>query len=319
MSEDTQPQQQQELSESQLADMAAQLDATGEAETPAEATPDTEATPATDAATTHDEAGDATDPDAEPAHTEPPALEKRPGTEAADPQDDKTKTSASESEYSRARKEHERRERSWQKLEEEKTLLRRERETLDVERRRTTHTAAQRDESGYSADDYESAARSFEDNGDPDLAGRARTRAHTLRQAAQARATENEVQEFRAKWQDTINRVVDERPELRDVNSDLGRKVATALRTHPHFSYSPEGFRRAVEYVELQDKAAFVPGLRTEVERLKTENQRLNKLTSVGGSGVMHRPGSASFDQLTRAEQEAELTRAAEEADRQAN
>jgi hypothetical protein len=313
MSEDTQPQQQQqELSESQLADMAAQLDATGEAETTTEATPDSDATPAEDAALTNEEAGDA---NANPAQTEASTQENGPGTEAADQQIDKTK---SESEYTRTRKEHERRDRSWQKLEEEKNLLRRDREAVEIERRRTNQTAAPRDESGYSADDYEIAARSFEENGDPELAGRARSRAQTLRHTAQTRAAEGEAQEFRAKWQETINKVVEERPELRDVNSDLGRKVATALRTHPHFSYTPEGFRRAVEHVELQEKAASLPGLHTEVERLKTENQRLNRLTSVGGSGVMHRPGSASFDQMTRAEQEAELTHAAEAADRQA-
>lgn len=306
--------QQQELSESQLADMAAQLDAGGEVSLP-EAAQSPEATPAPDAANIEKKDGE--EP---PKETEPSAQDKGPGTEAAKQPDKKTDNPPDkpESEYLKAKKEQERRDRSWQKLEEEKAQLRKEREELEAARQKTDKAAQPRDDTGYSADDYDGAAKQFDAAGETEMAAKARAKAQELRQSAQTRQSEAQVNDFRQKWTETVNKVLDEKPELKDMNTPLAKKVQEALKANPHFSATPDGFRRLVEHVELQDKAASVPGLQAEVEKLTKEIDRLNKALSVGGSGPAQRPGVKSFDDMTAVEREAELTRMAEEADRQA-
>lgn len=309
MSNETQ--QTTELSESQLADLASQLDATGEVTLPEVAQP-ADATPAADSAPTTEslEAAAASADGEATSKPEPKTEASKPGTEAA-----KTDDTGKQPEQSKYQKELERRERSWQKLEEEKAKLRQEREALEAERQKVTKTAAPRDEKGYSADEYEDAAKKFEASGDTVLAEKARQKAQELRQTATAKQEETRLAEFRQKWTETVAKVVDEHPDLKSADSELAKKVTSALRENPHFSMTPEGFRKAVEYVQLSDKAASVPGLQAEVETLKKEIERLNKLTSLSASGPTAKPGTKSFEDLPAKEQEAELTRMAEAAD----
>lgn len=300
--------QQQDLSEQQLADMAASLDATGGVEVPVQEAQPTEPTPGADAEKKPDDANPEKDA-ADPAKkTEPTEPAKEPGTEAAE-----------ESKYSKAQKEQERRERSWQKLDEEKAALRKEREELEAERKKTATVAEEKDERGFSATDYDNAAKNFDASGDAELARKAREQATRLREATQSKQGEAKRTEFLTSWNGTVKEIVEARPELKDDNAPVSKRVREVLKNHPQFSMVPDGFRRAVEYADTLEQAASVPGYKTEIEKLTKEIERLNKLTSVGGSGPTSRPGaSKSITEMTTKEAEAELTRLAEEADRQA-
>ena len=224
-----------------------------------------------------------------------------------------------ESKYAKARKEQERQDRSWKKLEEEKAALRAEREKLDEERKQTLGEKAKatvyRDAHGYSAEDYEAFAKSSED---PDLADRAKAKAEQLRKEEGETKVNASREEFQKGWQENLNQVLDAEPDLKDMNSEAGKALATVLKERPCFSMTPDGIKHAAEFAKLQRQSGLVSGLQQENQTLKTEIERLNKLTGISGSGPSKKPVTKSFDEMTPAERESELTRMAQEADRAA-
>lgn len=224
-----------------------------------------------------------------------------------------------ESKYSKARKEQERQDRSWKKLEEEKAALRAEQAKLEEERKQTQEVKAKatvyRDAHGYSADDYEAFAKSSED---ADLAERAKAKAAQLRKEEGETKVNASREEFQKGWQENLNQVLDADPDLKDMSSEAGKALATVLKERPCFSMTPDGIKHAAEFAKLQRQSGLVSGLQKENQDLKTEIERLNKLTGITGSGPSKKPVTKSFNEMTTAEREAELTRMAQEVDRAA-
>lgn len=265
---------------------------------------------------------------------EVPAVEAKP--ESDSPTDDATKEPAKtqeaakepakepetkpedESRYTKAKKEQERQDRSWKKLEEEKAALRAEKEAIEKAKQDTEKAKANaevfRDDHGYSAEDYEAFAKSSED---PDLAERAKLKAAELRGRESATKQNAARDQFVSEWGKNLKEAIDQNPDLKDENSDMGKELKKVLAERPVFSMAPDGIKHAVEFVKLQRQSGLVSGLETENKALKEEIARLNKLTGLGGGGPAKKPAAKSQDDMTPAEREADLIRQAEELDRQ--
>lgn len=252
---------------------------------------------------------------AEPKPDDTPAEEKTP--EAADPATEPGTKPEGESNYAKARKELERQDRSWKKLEEEKVQLRAERDRLERERLEVESGKARasvyRDDQGYSAADYEAFARQTDD---ADLAAKARDRAGALRGEETRARAQAAHQEFAQGWKKHLDEAVSEHAELKDESSPLGRALQSVLRERPVFSTLPDGIKHAVVFAKAQSQAGLVPGLEAKVKQLETEIARLNKLTAIPGSAPSQKPGIKSFEDMSATEQDAELERMAAEADR---
>lgn len=222
-----------------------------------------------------------------------------------------------DSKYAKARKEQERQDRSWKKLEEEKAALKTEREKLEEERKQTlgekSKVKIHRDAQGYSADDYEAFSKTTED---PELAERAKERAAQLRKEEGETKTNAAREDFEKGWNENLNKVLDQDPELKDETSEIGKALSGVLKDRLCFSMTPDGILHAYEFAKAQRQAGLVSGLQEENQKLKDEIDRLNKLTGLSGSGPTKKPIVKSLDEMSGEERGAELQRMAEEADR---
>jgi hypothetical protein len=166
----------------------------------------------------------------------------------------------------------------------------------------------QRNAPAFSSDDYDAAARHFGESGDHALARLAQ------QQALAQRQVEGHAQQhaFSRQWWDHVHQAIQAEPELKDQSSDLGRAVQGLLKEHPLFSAQPDGFRHAVALAKAQRDAASAGGLRTQLEAMKRENERLSKLTAITGT-----PPARPAAEKANAMNERDLRRLAAEHDNQ--
>lgn len=281
--------------------------AAGTAENPAEQTP---------AAPKVDVDGVPETPAAKPAEQEqqPPAPEQK-----------------TDSKFEKARKDAARRDESWKKLNEEKAQLQRDREEIERLRRQPAPPPPEakkpvgptKDERGHTADDYEEAAKGFDADGDADLAQRARAQAAALRQQdataqTQAVATDQTAavrERFANDWRSDMETAIRAHPALGQPESADAKELTELLEHEPIFGQIPNGFSRAVEVLKLRREAAQAPGLREQVTTLKSEIERLTKLTQLNGGSPATPAGSKRFEDMSEAEQRDHLQRKAAAAD----
>lgn len=207
-----------------------------------------------------------------------------------------------ETPYQRAMREGKKREAAaWQKIEAEKAEIARAKLELqaradaDAARAAAARPAAPdpkreqapalRDGQGYTAAEYDEAAKGFEAEGDTEMAALARQKAGAVRQAEQQQRAQAHQQQFTTAWQQTVEKEVQATPELKDTNSPLGLEVQKVLRERPALSRMPDGFADAVQIAKARTHSAAAPALQSQIEKLTKENERLTKLTSLTGSG----------------------------------
>lgn len=204
-----------------------------------------------------------------------------PAPDAPEPKPEGEPEGKPESKYVRAKKEAERRDRSWKALEAEKEAFRREREEFERARQQSAPQQSQtqeparsepqaqspgaKDADGFSARDYEEYAEKAED---PREVREALRRAHALR------ASESKTNLQRAQ-QESIDRAIKETPELADEKSPLAMKVRDLLGRVKVFGAIPDGFERAVEVAQalLGSERA-----QTAEARVKELEEELSKL-----------------------------------------
>lgn len=240
-----------------------------------------------------------------------------PETKKAETQDEQPpKETQEESKYSKARKEEERRDRSWKKLEEEKAALKAEREQYEQERLRISQEKAKakeyRDSNGYTAEDYEKFAKETDD---PSLAEEASKRAEALRNEASEARNKVAQEDFIKGWKRNLDDLLEKDPELKNEESDIGRDLKRILAERPIFSTSEDGIKHAYEFAKAMQSASLVSGLRSQVEKLTQENERLNKLTALSGSGPNQKVSPKTISEMSSSEQDQLLERMAAEAD----
>jgi hypothetical protein len=270
-----------------------------------------------DAATAGEPAGK---PNQERRDEKPPAVAKPDG------QEEGKNAPTGESPYAQAKREKREREaKAWQKIEEEKSRVRAEREQLDAERKRASEEAerskarvphegeagAVRDERGFSAEDYEQAARQFKSAGDEAMSEAALRQAGALRQTQSVRARDVFAREVQA----GIAATLEKRPEFKDPAGEHGKAIVAVLNEFPILRQVPGGFAAAVGVLDARRNGAAFSGLQAKLEALTKENERLTKLTSLPGSRPAAPAREKSFSELTPKQQEARLRQMAAAAD----
>lgn len=225
---------------------------------------------------------------------QPPAAEgERSKTESA--------PTASEPEVSAYQKEQQRRQKVLAGIESRRLEVeRREQEIAQREAalKQAERPAEFRDEEQYTALDYEKAARDAADK-----AAKARYELLDEEGAEQAKATASLLlqraqhvrqMEFDHHRQRIGGEMVTLMPELKDENSPLRRKTDELFSSNPLFRLHPEGMRIAPMLAKAQLRAESVSALQSKIQELTKENERLNKLTGVGGTPPIRRTEGGS-------------------------
>ena len=260
-----------------------------------------------------DEAGADGDFVAEQAESAP-AQEAQKGPEGSENLDGKTEVTPSQeqsqpaetqqeidyrTEYERLRKEQERKDRSWQKLNEEKEALAKLRADTRVNETRISGDQ-------FSAEEYEAYAEKVIEEGGPDAVKVARQ--------AMTKAKEIKQKFMQESWQKSINEAIAEEPSLADQESDLAREVNKVLQGGDWGS-----FKAAVKLAKATQLANSLPGLKGEIENYKKEIERLNKAMEVGGKpGLPKREAPKRFEDMSTEEMRAHIRSRATEADENA-
>lgn len=235
-----------------------------------------------------------------------------------------------DSKYKKAVKEKARRDKTWKELETEKGQVRAEKARLaqiaqEIEQRRSQGQQPSFDsrQLASAAAEFDKRARKLLQDGDLEganeqlgLAVRARETSQQTYQAETTQAYDN----YSRAWQTNAVQVIQQYPELGDPKSEASQAMVALLEANPLLSHVADGFSKGVEILKLQRGAAEASGLREENKKLKTENERLNKLLSPSGdkptSGHSHT--KETFESLPLEEQRKRLQREVEDADRAA-
>lgn len=293
--------------------------------------------PETDKKTTPDDGDSHSDDDGDELDADGNPIQKEEQTDAAKKlaeeeaakklEEEKGKlTDKQASDYAKARekreKERERLSKSWQDLDAEKERVR----TTEAEFAKREAELAEREKAlktpRYTAEDYDSVAKALEAKGEDQMAAQARQKAEALRagkgdQLVQSLESQKKQQEeFIATWNAHFETAKKETPELADLKSELSQAVQANLKEVPMLSYMPDGITWAVKLAKMQSSARQADTLREELKTAQKEIERLHELTSTDGGGHQRRPKPKTFEDMTLAEQEAELERKATEFDR---
>lgn len=212
--------------------------------------------------------------------------------------------------------ESDRRVKTWQEINAEKERIKAEREQwlkekADWEKQRAeAHPVSVKDEHGYTAEDYEKAAKNFEEEGEHKLAKSATERAQKLRHQGM-------VQEFNKKFSETWTGLVKEHPELGNQASEQFKAVQEVMSKNKVLQTFPEGVKYAVEWVKMQSRTKDYDTVKTELEKAKQQLEALNKKLAPTGGRVLESKaeGEVPFEKMNPDQQRSYLNRMAREAD----
>jgi len=164
----------------------------------------------------------------------------------------KTEPKAEKDKSSKFAQEQNRKAKTWEQINAEKEALKAEREAVRREREewskqreqsKTAETSSFRDEKGYTAEDYEAAAKEFEADGDSQLAKAARAKADGVRKAATERQQKAQQEKFAKAWSDSYARLSEKETWLKDQNSPEYKRTVELLQKVPMLTSMPDGSR----------------------------------------------------------------------------
>jgi hypothetical protein len=234
-------------------------------------------------------------------------------------------------EKSKFAQEQNRKAKTWEQINAEKEAIKAEKEALKREReewgkQREQSTAAEtnsfRDEKGYTAEDYEAAAKEFEADGDSQLAKAARAKAEGVRKSASERQQKAQQEKFAKAWADSYNRLSEKETWLKDQNSPEYKRTVELLQRVPMLQSMPDGLVHAVELMKLQDAAGKAQSIEAENKALKEQLNKLQQKTAIGKSIPAGQPPKAEekdFSKLSLKEQREALLKASRAFDREAD
>jgi len=251
--------------------------------------------------------------------------EQEVGTKA-EPEAKAEKKTEPKDKSSKFAQEQNRKAKTWEQINAEKEALKAEREAVRREREewskqreqsKTAETNSFRDEKGYTAEDYEAAAKEFEADGDSQLAKAARAKADGVRKAATERQQKAQQEKFAKAWADSYNRLSEKETWLKDQNSPEYKRTVELLQRVPVLQSMPDGLVHAVELMKLQDSAAKAQSIEAENKALKEQLNKLQQKTAIGKSipAGQLKAEEKDFSKLSLKEQREALMRASREYD----
>lgn len=255
--------------------------------------------------------------------------EQEVGTKA-EPEAKAEKKTEPKDKSSKFAQEQNRKAKTWEQINAEKEALKAEREAVRREREewskqreqsKAAETSSFRDEKGYTAEDYEAAAKEFEADGDSQLAKAARAKADGVRKAATERQQKAQQEKFAKAWSDSYARLSEKETWLKDQNSPEYKRTVELLQRVPMLTSMPDGLVHAVELMKLQDTASKAQSIEAENKALKEQLNKLQQKTAIGKSvpAGQLKAEEKDFSKLSLKEQREALLRAAREFDREAN
>ncbi len=210
----------------------------------------------------------------------------------------------------REKKSNERLDRNWDKLNEEKAALKKEREELEALKQ-------QHQDDQTSPDDYRELAERYKEDGETELAELALEKAKEV----EARKTANEqskvAESIQTNWTENLKDLQEQYPELKDSSSEMARGVENILDQRPHLRAYSEGIQDAVEFVVSKIAAKKVESLQKENGDLKAQVDELTKQTSVTGAPPGRESTPKNFDDMSQAQKREKLVDALRNADEQ--
>jgi hypothetical protein len=226
----------------------------------------------------------------------------------------KTETDDKGKATSRFAKERERRLRSWDEINAEKTAVKAEREALQKQQQEFEALRKQ-DEEQFSPEQYERAAKAFEQEGKLEMAEAARERAKALRdnpeRTQRKQAESQKLEASRKEW--ALKAGVDF-PELAKANSPLNARVQALFTEEPELKTHPKGIYLAARLASLEAESARVPAMTADLEKLRARVKELEELTTPdNGGGAAAQTSPRAFEQLNDAQQYSELERMAQQ------
>jgi len=215
-------------------------------------------------------------------------------------------------------KNEERKTSSWKHINAEKEEIKRQREELlkvaeELKGRQAdlNDGKAYRDEKGFTAEDYDNAAKRLKEEGDDDLASDAKERAKEVRSEGEKSQQERQAKKHWDVFEGKRQELMQKHSELQKPDSELTQRANAILQQHPSMA-NAVGLEKAVEIAQLQMKAAGAEQSETQVKELTNKLNKLEKKMSVSGGFTSEKvDGGRSFDDLSEKEQEAHLLKAA--------
>jgi len=219
---------------------------------------------------------------------------------------------------------------TWEQINAEKEAIRAEREAVKREReewikQREQSTVADtnsfRDEKGYTAEDYEAAAKEFDADGDSQLAKAARAKADGVRKTVSVKQQQVQQERFTRTWSDNFNKLSEKETWLKDQSSNEYKRTVELLQRIPILTTLPNGLAHAVELMKLQDTAGRFQSVEAENKSLKEQLNKLQQKTAIGKSvpAGQLKTEEKDFSKLSQKEQRDALMRATREFDRESN
>jgi hypothetical protein len=268
--------------------------------------------------------------DAGSASKEVDGGEQEVGTSRSEPEAKAEKKAEPKDKSSKFAQEQNRKAKTWEQINAEKEALKAEREAVRREREewskqreqsKTAETNSFRDEKGYTAEDYEAAAKEFDADGDSQLAKAARAKADGVRKAATERQQKAQQEKFAKAWSDSYARLSEKETWLKDQNSPEYKRTVELLQKVPMLTSMPDGLVHAVELMKLQDTASKAQSIEAENKALKEQLNKLQQKTAIGKSvpAGQLKAEEKDFSKLSLKEQREALLKASRAFDRDEN
>lgn len=219
---------------------------------------------------------------------------------------------------------------TWEQINAEKEAIRAEREAVKREREEwikqreqssVADTNSFRDEKGYTAEDYEAAAKEFDADGDSQLAKAARAKADGVRKSVSVKQQQVQQERFTKTWADNFNKLSEKETWLKDQSTPEYKRTVELLQRIPILTTLPNGLAHAVELMKLQDTAGRYQSVEAENKALKEQLNKLQQKTAIGKSvpAGQLKTEEKDFSRLSMKEQREALMRATREFDRESN
>jgi hypothetical protein len=229
-----------------------------------------------------------------------------------------------DTEYSRAVKEAERQDRSWQALNAKKQQLESERLQWEEQRRmeeleakRAAYQPLRQD--GLTAQEYYEGAVRFEKDGDADNALKAYKIASEMGRAEYARFQEMQGVEAEYRWRVAMQQATNQYPDLWNPDNPQLGHLKRIVDEHSDWLYAHpqgQGFKLAAEVAEMLVKMNSLSELQDENEQLRAELEKFRRKGQPAKGGFATPGlGEKDFDEMNLQEMESHLRGLTAEAD----
>lgn len=246
--------------------------------------------------------------------TEPEVNQADPPPEPEQPKQDESapsgaegslteKTEQEKPDVSREAKDMERKMRSWKSLNDEKEQFQKEREEFEQQKEKwrvqqLSETNEIRDDEGYSAKDYDKAAKEFRDDGEVDLAVDAEEKANRLREQESETAKKLQADKFSKAFRSNYEQARATYPDLADHDSELFKRTEQVFLYYPELLGDADGPRKAAWVASRDILASQAESFRDENQQLKNELEEYKSKLSISGSQPAPRPASKEFMEM---------------------